>query len=58
MSHHTSSTEQPLPPRIYLSPPDLGGQELRFVQEGFDTNWIAPLGPNVDGSLPSSCIKA
>ena len=34
--------------RIYLSPPHMGGQELDFVKEAFDTNWIAPLGPNVD----------
>jgi dTDP-4-amino-4,6-dideoxygalactose transaminase len=26
----------------------MGGQELRFVQEAFSSNWIAPLGPNVD----------
>lgn len=36
------------PERIYLSPPHLSGRELRFVQEAFDSNWIAPLGPNVD----------
>ncbi len=35
--------------RIYLSPPHMGGSELKYVQEAFDTNWIAPLGPNVDG---------
>ena len=35
--------------RIWLSPPHMGKQELSFVQEAFDTNWIAPLGPNVDG---------
>ena len=35
--------------RIYLSPPHLGGQERTFVNEAFETNWIAPLGPNVDG---------
>ncbi|TXD35227.1 pyridoxal phosphate-dependent aminotransferase [Lujinxingia vulgaris] len=35
--------------RIYLSPPDIGELERRYVQEAFDTNWIAPLGPNVDG---------
>ncbi|RAL21826.1 pyridoxal phosphate-dependent aminotransferase [Lujinxingia litoralis] len=35
--------------RIYLSPPDIGDLERRYVQEAFDTNWIAPLGPNVDG---------
>ncbi|MFW5968617.1 MAG: DegT/DnrJ/EryC1/StrS family aminotransferase [Persicimonas sp.] len=34
--------------RIYLSPPHLGEFEEEYVQEAFDTNWIAPLGPNVD----------
>ena len=35
--------------RLYLSPPHMGGLEQRFVQEAFDSNWVAPLGPNVDG---------
>ncbi|WP_445736541.1 DegT/DnrJ/EryC1/StrS family aminotransferase [Mariniflexile sp.] len=35
--------------KIYLSSPHMGGSEQRFVNEAFDTNWIAPLGPNVDG---------
>jgi len=35
-------------PRIYLSPPHLGTEEFSFVREAFETNWIAPLGPNVD----------
>ncbi len=35
--------------RIYLSSPHMGGQEIEFVKEAFDANWIAPLGPNVDG---------
>jgi pyridoxal phosphate-dependent aminotransferase EpsN len=34
--------------RIYLSPPHLGAEERRLVQEAFDSNWIAPLGPHVD----------
>ena len=34
--------------RIYLSSPHMGGQEENFVKEAFDTNWIAPLGPNVN----------
>lgn len=34
--------------RIYLSSPHLGDQEEKFVAEAFATNWIAPLGPNVD----------
>ena len=35
--------------KIWLSSPHLGGSEQKFVQEAFDTNWIAPLGMNVDG---------
>ncbi len=37
--------------RIYLSSPHMSeeGYELNYIKEAFDTNWIAPLGPNVDG---------
>ncbi|MEC3908049.1 aminotransferase class I/II-fold pyridoxal phosphate-dependent enzyme [Tamlana sp. 2201CG12-4] len=35
--------------KIYLSSPHMGGAELDFVNDAFSTNWIAPLGPNVDG---------
>jgi len=34
--------------RIFLSPPHMGGEELRFVNEAFESNCIAPLGPMVD----------
>ncbi len=34
--------------RIFLSPPDIGELEKQYVQEAFDTNWIAPLGPHVN----------
>ena len=35
--------------RIYLSSPNMSSNnnEMKFVKEAFDTNWIAPLGPNV-----------
>lgn len=33
---------------VLLSPPHMGDAELKFIAEAFDTNWIAPLGPNVD----------
>ncbi len=39
---------QMTPPRLYLSPPHMSGREMQYVQEAFDSNWIAPLGPNVD----------
>ena len=34
--------------RIYLSSPTMHGEEQQFVQQAFDTNWVAPLGPNVN----------
>lgn len=34
--------------RVYLSPPHMGGEEIEYVKEAFETNWIAPLGPHVD----------
>ena len=35
--------------RIYLSSPHMGGKELEYINSAFEENWIAPLGPNVDG---------
>lgn len=34
--------------RIYLSSPTMHGEEQEYIKEAFDTNWVAPLGPNVD----------
>jgi len=35
--------------KIWLSSPHMGDNELKYVTEAFKTNWIAPLGPHVDG---------
>lgn len=35
--------------RILLSSPTLHGEEIQYIQEAFDRNWIAPLGFNCDG---------
>lgn len=35
--------------KIWLSSPHMSGNEIKFVNEAFDTNWVAPLGPNVNG---------
>ena len=35
--------------KIWLSSPHMGGEELQFVKKAFEENWIAPLGPNVNG---------
>lgn len=36
-------------PKIWLSLPHIGESEQKFVKQAFDSNWVAPLGPNVDG---------
>jgi dTDP-4-amino-4,6-dideoxygalactose transaminase len=40
---------------ILLSTPHLGNAEQKFVQEAFDTNWIAPVGPHVDAFEQEFC---
>ncbi|MEW8956922.1 DegT/DnrJ/EryC1/StrS family aminotransferase, partial [Clostridium sp.] len=44
--------------RIYLASPHMGGYEKAYIDEAFDTNWIAPLGPNVDGFEKEICDYA
>ena len=34
--------------KIWLSSPHMGGSELKYINEAFDQNWVAPLGPNVN----------
>lgn len=41
--------------RIFLSPPHLSGLEHQYVDDAFATNWIAPLGPNVDAFEAEFC---
>lgn len=36
-------------PKIWLSSPHMSGAEQTYIKEAFDTNWVAPLGPNVNG---------
>lgn len=36
-----------MPNKIWLSSPHMSGNEMKYIKEAFDTNWIAPLGPNV-----------
>jgi len=35
--------------KIWLSSPHMGGTEQKYINEAFKANWVAPLGPNVDG---------
>ena len=44
--------------KIWLSSPHMGDEEKKYIEEAFDTNWVAPLGPNVDAfeiSLAKYC---
>lgn len=40
---------QPFKSKIWLSSPHMSGKERTYIEKAFATNWIAPLGPNVDG---------
>ena len=42
-------------PKIWLSSPHMSGREFEYVTEAFETNWIAPLGPHVDGFEKDLC---
>src|SRR6187431_489283 len=33
--------------KIWLSSPHMGGAEVKYVQEAFETNWISPVGPHI-----------
>ena len=35
--------------RIYLCLAHMSGNEMQYIKEAFDTNWVVPLGPNVNG---------
>jgi len=37
--------------RVYLSPPDLSGNEFRYIQEAMESNWVAPFGPQLDSFI-------
>jgi dTDP-4-amino-4,6-dideoxygalactose transaminase len=41
--------------KIWLSSPHLTGEEQKYIKEAFDTNWVAPLGPNVNGFEQEIC---
>lgn len=41
--------------RIFLSPPNIGTYELKYIQEAFDSNWLAPLGPQVNAFEQEMC---
>ena len=41
--------------KLYLSSPHMGGTEQKYVSEAFESNWVAPLGPNVDNFEKDLC---
>ncbi|MGI4738887.1 MAG: DegT/DnrJ/EryC1/StrS family aminotransferase [Janthinobacterium lividum] len=44
--------------RIYLSPPHLGRHELNYLHKAVEDNWVAPIGPNLDGFEADICAAA
>jgi dTDP-4-amino-4,6-dideoxygalactose transaminase len=41
--------------RIYLASPNMGGSELKYIQEAFDTNWLSTVGKNIDEFEKTVC---
>ena len=41
--------------KIWLSAPHMGGMELKFVTEAFETNWVAPVGPHITAFEEELC---
>ncbi|MFL5727843.1 MAG: DegT/DnrJ/EryC1/StrS family aminotransferase, partial [Cytophagaceae bacterium] len=41
--------------KIWLSPPHMSGSEMDYIQQAFSSNWVAPLGPNVEGFEQEIC---
>ncbi len=55
LTKYITQAQRPTCNKIWLSSPHMSGRELPYVQQAFDTNWIAPLGPNVDGFERELC---
>jgi dTDP-4-amino-4,6-dideoxygalactose transaminase len=41
--------------KIWLSPPHMGGEEMKYIGQAFEGNWVAPLGPNVEAFEKELC---
>ena len=41
--------------KIWLASPNMGGKELEYIKEAFETNWVAPIGPHIDGFEEAIC---
>lgn len=44
--------------KIWLSSPHMSGYEQEYIKEAFETNWVAPLGPNVNSLESDICLYA
>ncbi len=51
-------TQSPAKTRIFLSPPDIGAAERRYVEEAFATNWVAPVGPHLEAFEAEMCAAS
>ena len=46
---------QPFPKKVWLSSPTMHGEEQKYVQEAFDTNWVSTVGANIDALEQGIC---
>ena len=48
MAFHNRGRFEPFPKKIYLSSPTMHGEELRYMTEAFETNWMSTVGANIN----------
>ena len=44
--------------KVWLSSPTMHGEELEYIKEAFDTNWMSTVGKNIDETERMACEKA
>ena len=55
MTFKTDMQDEPFENKVWLSSPTMHGEEIKYIDKAFKTNWIAPLGENVDSFEEEIC---
>ena len=58
MAYHTDPSLQPFAKRLYLSSPTMHGEELQYMTEAYETNWMSTVGANIDAVERIAAEKA
>lgn len=48
---------KPLEKKVWLSSPTMHGEEIKYIQEAYESNWVSTIGQNIDESEKLACQK-